>query len=263
MPRPPRSVPTPSSSTGERRFVSKTTARAAQIRPLPFLKAVKHQLHARRHPQFVEGADGIAAGVAGIIAVAYAAVFLGATSNPFSSGIASSLAGACAGFLLFNLPPAKLYWGDAGSTALGFVAAFLGLEFWRSQPFPVTIPSLLFPFLLCALPLLDAALAVIRRLRRLSSPLAGDRRHIYDLLLARGCSPVQVALFCYVVAIALAGISWKERGMSSAEASAVSVFSFAALAVVEVRLGSLEVAQNARRPVVSVGGVSNKRAPTP
>jgi hypothetical protein len=132
-------------STGERRFVSKTTARAAQIKPLPFLKTVKHQLHARRHPQFVEDAKKIIS---------------------------------------------------------------------------------------------------------------------YDLLLARGCSPVQVALFCYIVAVALAGISWKERGMSPAEASAVSVFSFAALAVVEVRLGSLEVAQNTRRPVGSVGGVSNKRAPT-
>ncbi len=73
---------------------------------------------------------------------------------------------------------------------------------------------------------------------------------------------MQVALFCYMVAIVLAGISWKERRMSPVEASAVSVLSFAALAVIEVRLGSLRLAENARPPVVSARGASNKRVPT-
>src|SRR6185437_8091990 len=122
---------------------------------------------------FLDGADGVSAGVAGIIAIAYA-IFPGAAGNPFSSGVAFSLAGACAGFLLFNFPPAKIFLGDCGSNVLGFVVAFLALDFWRSQPVAVTVPALLFPFLLCALPLLDAALAIIRRLRLLTSPLAGD-----------------------------------------------------------------------------------------
>ncbi len=209
---------------------------------------------------FLDGADGIAAGVAGIIAIAYA-MFPGAAGNPFSSGVAFSLAGTCAGFLLYNLPPAKIFWGDAGSNALGFVIAFLALDFWRSQPAAATVPAFLFPFLLCALPLLDAVFAIIRRLRRFTSPLAGDRSHIYDLLLARGRSPVQVALFCYVVAIVLAGISWIERGMSPGEASVVAVLSFATLGVIEVRLGSLQENQSVRAPAAPTRGATKKTRP--
>jgi UDP-GlcNAc:undecaprenyl-phosphate GlcNAc-1-phosphate transferase len=221
-----------------------------------FLIAIVNSLN------FLDGADGIAAGVAGIIAIAYA-MFPGAAGNPFASGVAFSLAGACAGFLSYNLSPAKIFLGDSGSNALGLVIAFLALDFWRSQPAAVTVPALLFPLLLCAMPLLDAAFAILRRAGRRSSPLKGDRSHFYDLLLARGLSPVQVALFCYMVAIVLAGISWKERGMSPAEASAVSVLSFAALAVIEVRLGSLRLAENARPQALSAHGASNKRVPAP
>jgi UDP-GlcNAc:undecaprenyl-phosphate/decaprenyl-phosphate GlcNAc-1-phosphate transferase len=229
---------------------------------LPFLEAVKYQLHARRNAQFIEGADGVASGIAGIIAIAYA-VLPGDASNLFASEIAFSVAGACVGFLVYNLPPAKIFLGDSGSAALGFVIAFLALDFWRSQPVTIAVPALLFPFPLCALPILDAVLATLRRAGRRNSPLKGDRRHFYDLLLARGYSPVQVALFCYMVAIVLAGISWKARGMSPVEASAVSVLSFAALAVIEVRLGSLRLEQNACPPVGAARGASDKRVPAP
>ncbi len=166
-------------------------------------------------------------------------------------------------FLSTTFRPPKYFLGDSGSNALGLVIAFLALDFWRSQPVTVTVPALLFPFLLCALPLLDAALAILRRVGHRNSPLKGDRSHFYDLVLARGYSPVQVALICYMVAIVFAGISWKERGMSPVEASAVSVLSFAALAVIEVRLGSLRLEQNARPPIVSARGASEKRVPAP
>lgn len=72
----------------------------------------------------------------------------------------------------------------------------------------------------------------------------------HDLLLARGYSSLQVAIICYAVAIAFAGISWVERRMAPVEAAVVSALSFAALAVVEIRLGSLQSA-NLRRPAIS------------
>ncbi len=209
---------------------------------------------------FMDGADGIVAGVGGVIAAAYA-VFPGGASNFFASGIAFVLAGTCGGLLVYNFPPAKIFCGDSGSTALGFLAAFLALDFWRSQP--LTAPVLLFPFLLSALPLLDAALAVIRRLRRRTSPFEGDRSHSYDLLLARGFSPVQVALLCYVVVILLAGVAWKELAMSPAQACVATILSFAALVVVEVWLGSLQAGHSDRRSPVSLRADPTKRAPVP
>ncbi len=74
---------------------------------------------------------------------------------------------------------------------------------------------------------------------------------------------MQVALFCYIVVIVFAGISWKERGMSPVEAPVVSILSFAALAVIEVGLGSLRAAENARSPIVSARAASNKRVSAP
>ena len=73
---------------------------------------------------------------------------------------------------------------------------------------------------------------------------------------------MQVAAFCYAITIALAGISWKERELSPVEAAVVSALSFAALAVIEIRLGSLHFGDEPRRPAVSLRAVSNKRAPT-
>ena len=75
--------------------------------------------------------------------------------------------------------------------------------------------------------------------------------------------PYKSHCFCYMIAIALAGISWKEQEMSPVEAVVVSTLSFAALAVFEIRLGSLQLGHNLRQPAVTLRAVSNKRAPTP
>jgi UDP-N-acetylmuramyl pentapeptide phosphotransferase/UDP-N-acetylglucosamine-1-phosphate transferase len=190
--------------------------------------------------------------VTGIITIAYVAL-PGGTSSPFASGIACSFAGASAGFLLFNLPPAKIFLGDSGSAILGFALAFLGLDFWRSHA--ATTPMILFPLTLAGLPLLDAGFAVVRRLRRGGSPLAGDRDHIYDLLLSRGYSSAQVALFCYLLTIALAGLAWGESRMAPVQACAVSIVAFATLATVEIRLGSLSAEGDAGSRFVSQSGV--------
>lgn len=185
---------------------------------------------------FFDGADGLAAGVAGIVAIAYAAL-PGAGASPFSHLLAWSLAGACAAFLLFNFPPAKIFLGDSGSTVLGLCIAFLGLSFYRSNPTPVS--RLLFPILVAGLPVLDAALAVLRRLLRGSSPLYGDRRHFYDLLLARGWSPRRVALASYGISAALAAIAWMGLRNESPQSWSIPALSLIVLLAVALRLGSL------------------------
>jgi UDP-GlcNAc:undecaprenyl-phosphate GlcNAc-1-phosphate transferase len=101
-----------------------------------------------------------------------------------------------------NFPPAKIFMGDSGSTALGLCIAFLSLDFYRSNPAAKFSP--IFPILVGSVPLLDLILAVLRRLRARVSPFRGDRRHFYDLLLARGWSPEKVALASYAATAALA-----------------------------------------------------------
>jgi UDP-GlcNAc:undecaprenyl-phosphate/decaprenyl-phosphate GlcNAc-1-phosphate transferase len=184
----------------------------------------------------LDGADGVASGVACIIAIGYI-VLPGPAENAFALSAAWSLAGACAAFLLANFPPSKLFMGDSGSTVLGFSIAFLALDYSRSSPSAAS--PLTFSVLVAGLPLLDAVLAVVRRLRGRVSPLYGDRRHIYDLLLARGSSPSRVALACYGITAGLVLIGWSGVRSGSAHFSMVAVVSLSILGLVAVRLGSL------------------------
>jgi UDP-GlcNAc:undecaprenyl-phosphate/decaprenyl-phosphate GlcNAc-1-phosphate transferase len=77
---------------------------------------------------FLDGVNGLAAGITAVIALGYALV-PGAALSAFGGAVAWSLLGASAGFLFFNFPPAKIFIGDSGSTVLGFSVAILGLDF--------------------------------------------------------------------------------------------------------------------------------------
>ena len=79
---------------------------------------------------FVDGSDGLAAGVTCIVALTYATLPAG-SANPFSHLLAWSLTGACAAFLFANFPPAKIFLGDSGSNFVGFCVAFLALSFYQ------------------------------------------------------------------------------------------------------------------------------------
>jgi UDP-GlcNAc:undecaprenyl-phosphate/decaprenyl-phosphate GlcNAc-1-phosphate transferase len=156
---------------------------------------------------FLDGVDGLAAGVAAVVGLGY--LLLGATGGSLSRATSWSLLGACLGFLIFNFPPAKLFMGDSGSTMLGFVIAFLGLDYNRVQL--GTVPKWLVPLVLGGVPLLDLVFAIMRRVRKKCSPFAGDRQHFYDLLLQRGWSARQVALASYATTGALIYIGWLSR----------------------------------------------------
>ena len=154
----------------------------------------------------LDGADGLAAGVAGIIAGGYLVANL-ASANAFGAAFAASLLGVCAAFLFFNFYPASMFMGDSGSTLLGLLIALLGIDFFRWSPHGRG--RWIQPLLFAALPLADAALAIIRRVLRGQSPLSGDRDHSYDLLLRRGWSVPQVAVgsYCITGILVVAGIS--------------------------------------------------------
>jgi UDP-GlcNAc:undecaprenyl-phosphate GlcNAc-1-phosphate transferase len=189
---------------------------------------------------FLDGSDGLAAGVAGTIALAYIAL-PGGMSSKFGSAVAWSLLGASAGFFLFNFPPATIFMGDSGSTALGFAVAFLGLDFYRANS-PAGSP-LFFPLLVAALPLLDALLAVLRRLQSRGSPFFGDRRHFYDLLLARGWSARNVTFICTAISAAFCAIAWFGLRSSFAHAVLLAAIGIGALFFSMIQLGSLRACE--------------------
>lgn len=142
-----------------------------------------------------------------------------------------------AGDSQFFEDPEEVIPNDSGSTLLGISLAFLSLDFWRANP--ASNPSLPFPLLIAAVPLLDAVLAVARRLRNLRSPLCGDRRHFYDLLLAGRLPPRRVALASYSLTAGLVVLGWRSLSLRPGVAVAVCVLAYGLLVSASLWLGVL------------------------
>ena len=185
---------------------------------------------------FFDGADGLAAGSAALVSLGYVLLY---TSRAPSVGaaVAWSLLGTCLGFLLFNFPPARIFMGDSGSTVLGFLIAFLGLDFYRVHHAVGT--HLLLPLVFAGIPLLDLCLAVFRRLKKRMSPFAGDRQHYYDLLKQRGWAARPIAIGSYVATLGLILLALVCDRLNPGLAFAALSVTFASLLVTAVRLGSL------------------------
>lgn len=186
---------------------------------------------------FLDGSDGLAAGVAAIASASWLAITCGMPHDPLSPAVAACLAGACSAFLLFNFAPATIHLGDSGSTIVGFCVALLAL----SRPGAAqTAPSFaLMTLLISAVPIADFAFAIIRRLRCRASLLQGDRLHLYDQMLARGRSPRTVALILYGITAGLGFASWLSLRLDFAGRLTIWVLSLAGLLMLSIRLGPL------------------------
>jgi UDP-GlcNAc:undecaprenyl-phosphate/decaprenyl-phosphate GlcNAc-1-phosphate transferase len=152
---------------------------------------------------FLDGVDGLAAGVVAIVAltllIAAAGVQVGASFEAVQ--LAGALAGTCAGFLLFNFYPARIFMGDSGSHFLGVaigVISILGVS-KVNVAFALAVPALAL-----ALPIADTGWAIIRRRRGHISVARPDLQHLHHRLQAFGLNPRQT---CYVfyAATALTG----------------------------------------------------------
>jgi UDP-GlcNAc:undecaprenyl-phosphate/decaprenyl-phosphate GlcNAc-1-phosphate transferase len=151
---------------------------------------------------FCDGADGIATGVACVVSLSYLALPRTALTI-LGVEMAAVTAAACAAFLSFNFSPASLFLGDSGSTLLGCSAALLALEAPRAHAGAGKF--FLFSFAAAALPLFDAVRVVLQRTLHGTSPLHGDRRHFYDVLLAKGWRVRRVAVSSWAVTALSAG----------------------------------------------------------
>jgi UDP-GlcNAc:undecaprenyl-phosphate/decaprenyl-phosphate GlcNAc-1-phosphate transferase len=133
---------------------------------------------------WLDGLDGLAAGV-GTLSAIILAITAGFQGQYESTYLALALGGSTLGFLIFNLPPAKLYMGDGGSYLIGFtLAGISALGLMDTQ----TMTSTLAPLLILGVPVVDMILVMASRIARGKSPLYPDRRHLHHRLLNAGCS---------------------------------------------------------------------------
>ncbi|MDS2172582.1 MraY family glycosyltransferase [Nesterenkonia sp. CL21] len=163
---------------------------------------------------FIDGLDGLAAGVAAIGGSAFFiySYLLTLSINAFDASnlvtlLMAVMVGACLGFLPHNFHPARIIMGDTGAMLLGLVMAAGAVavtsdvgqltEGWRFRNVPAYMPVLL-PLAVTLLPLLDLALAVIRRTARGASPFSPDRGHLHHKLVDGGYSHPQAVLLLYL-----------------------------------------------------------------
>jgi UDP-GlcNAc:undecaprenyl-phosphate/decaprenyl-phosphate GlcNAc-1-phosphate transferase len=168
---------------------------------------------------FVDGLDGLAAGIGFIAAVAIGGFTLqllhrsgGSVSVYPPTLIAALVAGACLGFLPHNFQPARIFMGDSGAMLIGLMLAAASTSASGrvdSRTYGATDALALFsPLLVVAavlfVPLLDLLLAVVRRTRAGRSPFAPDKLHLHHRLLEIGHSHRRAVLVIYLWAALLA-----------------------------------------------------------
>lgn len=162
---------------------------------------------------FVDGLDGLAAGVAAIGGSAFFiyTYVLTRTINEFDySNLATLLmallVGICAGFLPHNFHPARIFMGETGALLIGLlmataavaVTADVGaLEGFRFRNVPAYMPILL-PIAVLLLPLVDLGMAVLRRTAKGNSPFSADRGHLHHKLVDGGWTHRQAVLLLYL-----------------------------------------------------------------
>lgn len=145
---------------------------------------------------FMDGMDGFAGGMAVIGFAAMAWLGWQAGDADFML-VALMVVAACAGFLVFNFPPARIFMGDAGAPVLGFLAAALSLRADRDGLFPLWIALLIFsPFIM------DASYTLLKRMLSGKKLWQAHREHIYQRVVQMGWSHRRTVLWSYVLMLA-------------------------------------------------------------
>ncbi|UCF44274.1 MAG: undecaprenyl/decaprenyl-phosphate alpha-N-acetylglucosaminyl 1-phosphate transferase [Planctomycetota bacterium] len=191
----------------------------------------------------LDGLDGLCAGVTAIITVAMLLLSMhlatwGASEvgDPVRIIICLGLVGGICGFLPFNRYPAKIFMGDAGSMLLGFTVAALMILFAERIPRWWMASIVVF-----GLPILDTAVALVRRLLNHRPLFVSDRGHIYDQMIDRGIPLKKTVSTCYVLAAVYAAIGLAMSQIRTRYAAIVYIFVFLISGIVVWKKGYLKM----------------------
>ncbi|TVR42271.1 MAG: undecaprenyl/decaprenyl-phosphate alpha-N-acetylglucosaminyl 1-phosphate transferase [Planctomycetota bacterium] len=153
----------------------------------------------------MDHADGMSGSIAVVSMVVLLATSL-LNNDDSMAMVWLALIGCLVGFLIWNLPPAKIYMGDAGSLPLGFLigAGSIHLTFWFSGKADSNPLAVATPLLIAMLPIYDMLVVLVKR-HRLQRPLmTGDRNHISHRLSRLGLSARKGLAAAVALQIALA-----------------------------------------------------------
>ena len=161
---------------------------------------------------FVDGLDGLATGIVMICAASFFAFsYLLAVINGLNRAGAPSLItavviGLCLGFLPHNFHPAQIFMGDSGAMFLGLMVSASAITLTgqvdasaiTEENGSSALLPLLLPFTVLAIPLLDFAMAILRRVKAGRSPFAADREHLHHRIMRFGLTQQRTTIVLYL-----------------------------------------------------------------
>ena len=173
---------------------------------------------------FIDGLDGLAAGVAAIAAATLGGIaLLPQVAEPFVAWMSFSLAGAIAGFLLFNFHPARLFMGSTGVVFVGTMLAVLSI---------FGTAKVAAALLVLGVPIIDTFYVLLRRVVQGQPPFAPDRGHFHHRLLDVGLTHRQAVLLIYAITLGFGALALLTSGRTQALAFIGAVLLFGVAVVV-------------------------------
>ena len=177
---------------------------------------------------FLDGLDGLAAGVCAIAGTTFAvlALSLGKVDPAILSAI---VAGGCLGFLRHNFFPARIFMGDSGALCLGFILAAVSIQGLLKTASTVV---LLLPLLVLAVPIIDTSFVVAKRLKYNQPIYAADRSHLHHRFMNIGFSQRRAAVTMWLWCASLAGAALATRFLPFREGGQWHVWETVAVAAI-------------------------------
>jgi UDP-GlcNAc:undecaprenyl-phosphate/decaprenyl-phosphate GlcNAc-1-phosphate transferase len=152
---------------------------------------------------FIDGVDGLAAGVCTIAGVTFAVIALSLDRN--AAGVLAMLtAGAALGYLRHGFHPASIFLGDSGSNLLGYMLATVAVQGALKTN---AVIALIFPLVILAVPILDSSFVVAKRIKHGKPVHVADRWHFHHRFANIGFSQRRTVLYLYGWTLALAALA--------------------------------------------------------
>jgi UDP-GlcNAc:undecaprenyl-phosphate/decaprenyl-phosphate GlcNAc-1-phosphate transferase len=143
---------------------------------------------------FLDGMDGLAAGVCAIAGSTFAVIGL-SLGAPDAALLSAIVAGACFGFLRHNFYPARIFMGDSGAMLLGFLLATVSIEGLVKT---AALATLVLPLLVLAIPIIDTSFVFAKRLKYRQPLYEADRTHLHHRFMNIGFSQKRAVAYMYV-----------------------------------------------------------------
>jgi UDP-GlcNAc:undecaprenyl-phosphate/decaprenyl-phosphate GlcNAc-1-phosphate transferase len=176
----------------------------------------------------IDGMDGLAAGIVAIAAGSFALLAI-SFSRIDPAALAAMICGATLAFLPRNYHPAKIFMGDTGALALGYLLAAIAVQGVLKTAATIALAG---PLLVMAVPILDTSFVVLKRIKYRRPPWGADQNHFYHRFMRIGFSQRRTAAYLHVWAMLLAAYGIMLRFVPPRPAGVWSVHNSVIAAVV-------------------------------